>query len=93
MEIQFTNEKQLGHLATSRTEILQTLIESKLRENVVGVVAKSVREGMFLCAVREICRDEDEDDFLVILNQNVLARANGDGLTLYLSEITALCTI
>lgn len=93
METQFTNEKQLGYLATSRTEILQALMESKLRGNVVGVLAAPVREGIFLCVVREICRDEDEDDFLIVLNQNVLSPANGDGLTLYLSEITGLCTL
>ena len=91
MEIQFTYEKELGYLATSRAEILQALIESKLRGNVVGVVATAVREGIFLCAVSEICRDEDEDDFLIILNQNVQCPTSGDGLTLYLREITALC--
>ena len=91
--MEITNEKEHGYLVTSRTEILQVLKESKLRGSMVGVMAASVREGMFLCAVREISRDEDEGDFLVVLHQNVLFPVNGDGLTLYLSEITALCII
>lgn len=58
----------------------------------LGVMAASIGPGMFLCTVRDILSDEDENDMLIVLN-DCIGKAPPGQYVVYLNEIAAVVSI
>lgn len=58
----------------------------------LGVMASSIGPGIFLCTVRDILSDEDENDMLIVFN-DCIRKAPPDQYVVYLNEIAALVSI
>jgi hypothetical protein len=72
---------------SSRKEIIEELLFSRDNMGAVGVWSACLGKGMFICFVKEVVIDEDEDDVVVILNENDLHGSNFETHVLYLYEI------
>ena len=80
----------LNHSKTfiiTKSEMVEALLRSKVDGNSLGIWASSLGHGMFICTVKDILRDEDEEDIVIILNENELAAPLPNSFVLYLSEI------
>jgi hypothetical protein len=85
-------ENGYGHFSISRTEVMNELIRYRDSPSPVGVWSHCLGKGMFLCFVKEIVVDEDEDDVVVILKENDLTGQHLETHVLYLSEIDKIYT-
>ena len=71
----------------SRKAIIQELIFCRDNKSAVGIWSSSLGKGMFMCFVREVVMDEDEDDIVVILNEDDFTNCTFETHVLYLYEI------
>jgi hypothetical protein len=53
----------------------------------IGIWSPSLGKGMFMCFVKEVVMDEDEDDIVLILNEKDPNGSNFETHVLYLYEI------
>jgi hypothetical protein len=81
------DEKGLGYFTGSRKEIMDELIGCRDSNSAVGIWSACLGKGMFICFVKEVVADEDEDDVVVILNENDLSGPNMETHVVYLHEI------
>jgi hypothetical protein len=86
------NDMDNGYFFTSRPGMLDELIRSADNGNALGIWSAALGSGMFLCMIREVWRDDDEDDMVVVLGENELTGAKLQTHVLYLSEIERICT-
>lgn len=77
---------------TSKAEILHELLRSRAEGNALGIWSASLGPGMFLCTVKEICTDEDEEDIMIILKEDELTAPRIDNHVVYLYEIDRVYT-
>jgi hypothetical protein len=77
---------------TSKAQILHELLRSKAEGNALGIWSASLGSGMFLCTVKEVCTDEDEEDIMIILKENELTAPRMDTHVVYLYEIERVYT-
>jgi hypothetical protein len=80
-------ENRRESLTSSRKEIIDELLKCRDNACAIGIWSSSLGKGMFLCFVKEVVMDEDEEDVVVILNENDLHGLNFETHVLYLSEI------
>lgn len=80
---------EFGHnsVVTSRKEMIEELLFCRECNGAVGIWSSALGKGMFMCFVKEVVVDEDEDDVVVILNENDLNGASLETHVLYLYEI------
>jgi hypothetical protein len=76
-----------GAFVSSRKEIIEELLFCRDNAGAVGIWSSSLGKGMFMCFVKEVVMDEDEDDILLILNENDMNGSNFETHVLYLYEI------
>lgn len=76
-----------GHFVSSRKEIIEELLFCRDNAGAVGIWSSSLGKGMFMCFVKEVVMDEDEDDIVLILNENDMNGSNFETHVLYLYEI------
>ncbi len=74
-------------VVTARKEIIEELLFCRENRAAIGIWSYSLGKGMFMCFVKELVMDEDEDDIVVILNENDLNGSNFETHVLYLYEI------
>ena len=72
---------------SSRKEIIEELLFCRDNAGAVGVWSHSLGKGMFMCFVKEVVMDEDEDDIVLILNEADMNGSNFETHVLYLYEI------
>jgi hypothetical protein len=78
------------NILISSDEILSELQKSKDESVVLGIFSQHLGAGTFLCRVKEIRRDEDEQDVVVVLH--LLSGNWNDVHVLYLREIDRVFT-
>jgi hypothetical protein len=84
-------DKKVGaNSIVSRGQILSELQRGRSNKVVLGVFSPLLGAGIFLCQVKEIWRDEDEEDVVVVLQ--LLSGAWDDTHVLYLHEIEQVFT-
>lgn len=71
----------------SRKAIIHELLLCRDHKSAVGIWSSSLGKGMFMCFVKEVVMDEDEDDIVVILNENDFNTSAFETHVLYLYEI------
>jgi hypothetical protein len=76
-----------GTFVSSRKEIIEELLFCRDNAGAVGIWSSSLGKGMFMCFVKEVVMDEDEDDIVLILNENDMNGSNFETHVLYLYEI------
>ena len=76
-----------GSFVSSRKEIIEELLFCRDNAGAVGIWSPSLGKGMFMCFVKEVVMDEDEDDIVLILNENDMMGSNFETHVLYLYEI------
>jgi sarcosine oxidase delta subunit len=74
-------------VVASKKEIIEELLFCRENKAAIGIWSHSLGKGMFMCLVKEVVMDEDEDDIVVILNENDLHGSNVETHVLYLYEI------
>lgn len=74
-------------VVTSRKEVIEELLFCRERSGAVGIWSSALGKGMFMCFVKEVVVDEDEDDVVVILNENDLNGSSLETHVLYAYEI------
>lgn len=67
--------------------MLQELSKSRDLKHPLGIWSAVLGNGIFLCIVKEICTDEDEQDVVIILEENHLLVPEMNSHVIYLSEI------
>lgn len=80
-------------LITSRSAILKELLRSKADGSALGIWSQTLGEGMFLCTVKDVVRDEDENDIMVMFHDNAFTTPRINSYVLYLSEIERIYTV
>lgn len=80
-------EFENGSFVSSRKEIIDELLFCRDNAGAVGIWSPSLGKGMFMCFVKEVVMDEDEDDIVLILNENDMIGSNVETHVLYLYEI------
>lgn len=81
-----------GYFLTSKAGMLGELLRSAGNGNALGIWSAALGSGMFLCMIREVWRDDDEEDMVVVLKDNELTGAKLPTQVLYLSEIERIYT-
>jgi hypothetical protein len=81
-----------GYFVTSKPGMLDELLRSADNGKALGIWSAALGNGMFLCMVKEVWRDEDEEDMVIILRDNELSGVKLETHVLYLSEIERICT-
>jgi hypothetical protein len=77
---------------TKKAEMLQELLRTRMERNTIGIWASHLGTGMFLCSVKEVCTDEDEDDIMIILKETEFASPRVNTHVVYLHEIERIYT-
>jgi hypothetical protein len=77
---------------TSKAEILRELLRSRDEGNALGVWSSSLGPGMFLCTVKEVCTDEDEEDIMINLKEEQFTTPRMDNHVVYLHEVDRVYT-
>jgi hypothetical protein len=77
---------------TSRAHILQELLQCRNKGYTIGIWSSHLGTGMFLCSVKEVCTDEDEDDIMIILKEAEFTSPHINTHVVYLHEIVRLYT-
>src|SRR5688572_9804076 len=80
-----TNET--ASFITTRSTMLRMLLNGRTVGNTVGIWAPALGQGMFICTVKDVLRDEDENDIVIILSEDELTSPRPNSYVLYLSEI------
>ena len=80
-----------SYFITSKEEMLSELLKSRETGFVLGVFSKRMGTGLFLCNVKDVLMDEDEEDVIVLLNEQVTT-GRSDVQVLYLNEIECIYT-
>lgn len=80
------------YFATSKYEIVKELLRSAGSGNALGIWSPTLGNGMFLCFIKQVWRDEDEEDVVVILRDNELTGVELQTHVLYLHEIERVCS-
>jgi hypothetical protein len=80
-------EFENGSFVSSRREIIEELLFCRDNAGAVGIWSSSLGKGMFMCFVKEVVMDEDEDDIVLILNENDMMGSHFETHVLYLYEI------
>jgi hypothetical protein len=80
-------ENRRESLTSSPKEIVDELLKCRDHASAIGIWSSSLGKGMFLCFVKEVVVDQDEDDVVVILSENDFHGLNFETHVLYLSEI------
>lgn len=70
-----------------RSAIIHELLLCRDNKSAIGIWSSSLGKGMFMCFVKEVVMDEDEDDIVVILNENDFNSSAFETHVLYLYEI------
>ena len=73
--------------------MLKELLRSKADGSALGIWSQTLGEGMFLCTVKDVMRDEDENDIMIVLNKDTLTTPTIDSYVLYLSEVERIYTV
>jgi hypothetical protein len=74
-------------IITHPKHILDELIASKENGNVIGIWARPLGAGLFMCAVETIYDDDVEHDKVIILKEKDLNGAQLQAHVLFLQEI------
>jgi hypothetical protein len=77
---------------TTKAEILYELLRCRTEKNTIGIWASHLGTGMFLCSVKEVCTDEDEDDIMIIFRETEFASPHINTHVVYLNEIERIYT-
>ncbi len=93
MEPQINVSPNSPGMTSTPSLMLEQLLTSKETGHLIGVILPAVRPGILTCLVEDVCRDDDEDDFLVVLSQNVLLPGRSEATTVYLKEISGVFSI
>ena len=80
-------ESGKGSFVSSRKEIIEELLFCRDNAGAVGLWSYSLGKGMFMCFVKEVVMDEDEDDIVLILNEVDMSGTSFETHVLYLYEI------
>lgn len=72
---------------SSRKAIIHELLVCRDNSSAIGIWSSSLGKGMFMCFVKEVVMDEDEDDIVVILNESDFNNSAFETHVLYLYEI------
>jgi hypothetical protein len=75
---------------TDRPAMLEELLKSRDHKIAVGIWSAGLGQGIFLCVVKDICTDEDEQDMVIILEENGLLAPEMNSHVIYLGEITGV---
>ena len=67
--------------------MLRILLDGKSGGNAIGIWSPALGQGMFMCTVKDVLRDEDENDIVIILREDELTSPRANSFVLYLSEI------
>lgn len=86
------NVMDTRYFATSKYEIVKELLRSAGNGNALGIWSSALGNGMFLCFIKQVWRDEDEEDVVVILRDNELTGVELQTHVLYLHEIERVCS-
>lgn len=86
------NVMDTRYFATSKYEIVKELLRSAGNGNALGIWSSTLGNGMFLCFVKQVWRDEDEEDVVVILRDDELTGVELETHVLYLHEIERVCS-
>jgi hypothetical protein len=76
-----------AYFLISKEEMLAELFRSKESGCVLGILSVVLGQGIFLCHVKEVWMDEDEEDVVVLFHENAFTGVCPDVHTLYLHEI------
>jgi hypothetical protein len=87
MSLRDMEDNMNGQFSLTRSEIVEGLLRYRDSRSALGVWSRSLGKGMFMCFVKEVVIDEDEDDVVVILKENDLSSQHLETHVLYLSEI------
>jgi hypothetical protein len=71
----------------SKEEMLTELFRSKESGCVLGIFSPILGQGIFLCHVKEVWMDEDEEDVVILLHENTFTGSRPEVHALYLYEI------
>jgi hypothetical protein len=77
----------------SRSAIVHELLLCRDNKSAIGIWSSSLGKGMFMCFVKEVVMDEDEDDIVVILNESDFNSSAFETHVLYLYEIEKIFRI
>ena len=72
---------------SSRLEMLKTLLKARTGNNIIGIWSPALGQGIFLSTIKDILRDEDEEDIVVVLSDCDLTSPRANSYVLYLNEI------
>lgn len=86
------NVMDTRYFVTSKYAMIKELLRSAGNGNALGIWSSTLGNGMFLCFVKEVWRDEDEEDVVVILRDNELTGVELETHVLYLNEIERICS-
>jgi hypothetical protein len=76
-----------GFFTESRKEIIEELLACRGTRSAVGIWSSCLGRGMFMCFVKEVVVDEDEDDVVIIFDENDLSGSGFETHVLYAYEI------
>lgn len=80
-------DHRMESFTTSRKAIVHELRLCHHYKSAVGIFSSALGKGMFMCFVKEVVVDEDEDDILVILQESDSNSSSFETHVLYLYEI------
>lgn len=80
-------EKKQRSDGLQQREIIEEFLKCRDSKGAVGIWSPCLGKGMFICFVKELVLDEDEDDVVVILQENDLSGQVFETHVLYLNEI------
>jgi hypothetical protein len=76
-----------AYFLISKEEMLTELFRSKDSGCVLGIFSAILGQGIFLCHVKEVLMDEDEEDVVILLHENAFTGIRPDVHAMYLHEI------
>jgi hypothetical protein len=76
-----------AYFLISKEEMLAEFFRSKENGYMLGIFSALLGQGIFLCHVKEVWMDEDEEDVVIVLHENTFTGIRPDVHALYLHEI------